>query len=560
VSQLFNDEKLKAKGFNADVNFTIATDENGLALSPLNLAIQAYRDNDDKIILELLKNYADVNGQEENFGFVPLIMACHMTNEQDALHIIKILCSHTFYQGQERLCNINVQDNAGNSALHHAALTNKLELTKYFIEELQISTALENGDNQAAIDVTSDAAIEAYLATYQQKKAQEEDKQKKQSKLGKILSVLKVKPKRDESEVEDNFLKNMKGHRERLDTSTGKPNMGRRTVNIVDTTNKKALGNKLGLDDFHVVNRIGGGAFGSVYLVTPKLKKKNSSGEVAAQPYAMKILEKENILSKNLARYALTERNVLQIAGKHPFIVGLDFAFQSQSRLYLVMEYCPGGDLGQQIRVKRKLSEEEARLYICEIIVALEFLHKNGVIFRDLKPENIVLSEDGHINLTDFGLSKENVGDYTALQKSFVGSIAYLAPEILKKQGHTRSLDWYLCGVLLYELIVGIPPYYHNNRNQLFENIKYGPLRIPMSMSNDARDLILNLLNRNPRKRLGAGESDAEQIKEHAFFKDVNWEDVYNRKLDMPQIEVKKNLEVNVEHLREYKKGEKESE
>ena len=136
-----------------------------------------------------------------------------------------------------------------------------------------------------------------------------------------------MKPKRDENEVEDNFLKNMKTNRERLDTSTGRPNMGRRTVNIVDTSNKKGMGSKLGLDDFNVLNRIGGGAFGSVYLVTPKLKKKNSNDEVAAQPYAMKILEKENVLSKNLARYAITERNVLQIAGKHPFIVGLDFAF-----------------------------------------------------------------------------------------------------------------------------------------------------------------------------------------------------------------------------------------
>ena len=127
------------------------------------------------------------------------------------------------------------------------------------------------------------------------------------------------------------------------------------------------------------------------------------------------------------------------------------------------MEFCPGGDLGNQVKLKKKLSEQEARLYISEIIIALEYLHKNKIIFRDLKPENIVLSADGHIKLTDFGLSKENVGSLMD-NKSFVGSIAYLAPEILKKQGHSKSIDWYLTGVLLYELIVGIPPYYHNNR------------------------------------------------------------------------------------------------
>lgn len=226
----------------------------------------------------------------------------------------------------------------------------------------------------------------------------------------------------------------------------------------------------------------------------------------------------------------MTERNVLSIAGKHPLIVGLDYAFQNEHRLYLIMEFCPGGDLGKQIKLKRKLPEEEARLYICEVIIAIEFLHKNKIIFRDLKPENIVLDKNGHLKLTDFGLSKENVGDLWD-NKSFVGSIAYLAPEILKKQPHSRSLDWYLTGVLLYEMLVGIPPYYNNNRKILFENIQTGPLRIPHTMSLEARDLILNLLNRNPKKRMGAGEADSEELKRHAFFKDIKWDDVAQHKL-----------------------------
>ena len=110
--------------------------------------------------------------------------------------------------------------------------------------------------------------------------------------------------------------------------------------------------------------------------------------------------------------------------------------------------------------------------------------------------------------------------------RSFVGSIAYLAPEILKKQPHNKSLDWYLTGVLLYEMLVGIPPYYNNNRKILFENIQTGPLRIPHTMSLEARDLILNLLNRNPKKRMGASDQDSEELKRHQFFANVNWEDV----------------------------------
>ena len=158
------------------------------------------------------------------------------------------------------------------------------------------------------------------------------------------------------------------------------------------------------------------------------------------------------------------------------------------------------------------------KLYIAEIIEAIEFLHKNKIIFRDLKPENIVLSETGHVKLTDFGLSKENVGSFME-NKSFVGSIAYLAPEILKKQGHSKSIDWYLTGVLMYELIVGIPPYYDNNRKTLFDNILTGPLRIPHTMSLEARDLVLNLLNRNPKRDLELAQMMLNLSKPTSFLK-----------------------------------------
>ena len=124
------------------------------------------------------------------------------------------------------------------------------------------------------------------------------------------------------------------------------------------------------------------------------------------------------------------------------------------------------------------MTEDEAKLYICEIILALQFLHQQNIVCRDLKPENIVLTADGHAKLTDFGLSKSDLDDQVGSQ-SFVGSIAYLAPEILKKQNHYKSIDWYLTGLILYEMIVGQPPYYKNNRKDLLENILSGPLRIP---------------------------------------------------------------------------------
>jgi len=167
--------------------------------------------------------------------------------------------------------------------------------------------------------------------------------------------------------------------------------------------------------------------------------------------------------------------------------------------------------------MKKKFTEDEARLYMAEIIIGLEFLHENKIIYRDLKPENLVLDEDGHVKLTDFGLSKENVSEIDQAN-SFVGSICYLPPEVLNKTGHTRSIDWYLCGVLLYEMIVGIPPYYNQNRRELFKNILYGKLKIPKEVSEPAKKLISALMERNPKKRLGAGPTDAEELKKHKFF------------------------------------------
>lgn len=275
---------------------------------------------------------------------------------------------------------------------------------------------------------------------------------------------------------------------------------------------------------FNPIGRLGRGSFGEVYLV-----EKLPEGFL----YAMKILHKRKIMGQNLVRYARTERDVLSYFS-HPFIVSIKYAFQTPEKLYMILEYCPGGDLGAVLKREKKLSEERARLYLTEIILALEELHKKDIIFRDLKPDNVVLDEDGHALLTDFGLSKEGINNNTSA-KSFCGSVAYLAPEVLRRQGHGKSVDWYLVGVLFYEMVVGIPPYFSSNKDQMFKNIKSGPLRMPERLSKDAKDLIIKLLNKNPSKRLGAGKKDAEELKTHSFFSGVNWESVMQRKQKMPK-------------------------
>jgi serine/threonine protein kinase len=248
----------------------------------------------------------------------------------------------------------------------------------------------------------------------------------------------------------------------------------------------------------------------------------------------MKVLNKDRILSQNLIKYVRAERNVLSITN-HPFIVKLYFAFQTMNRLFLILEYCPGGDLSKHLFFEKKFCESRAKFYICEVLLALENLHKRNIIFRDLKPDNVVLDEEGHCKLTDFGLSKEGVSDFQSA-KSFCGSIAYLAPEMIKKQGHGKSVDWYLLGVLFYEMIVGITPYFSNNKDQIFYNIENAELRIPQFVSKDAANLLKKLLEKNPLKRIGGSDKDAEEIKEDPYFKDINWDDVYNKKNEAPTI------------------------
>lgn len=160
----------------------------------------------------------------------------------------------------------------------------------------------------------------------------------------------------------------------------------------------------------------------------------------------------------------------------------------------MILDYCPGGDLARVLsrEPKKRFTEDRARIYTAEILLAIQYLHKRDIIFRDLKPDNVVIDADGHALLTDFGLSKEGVLDNISA-KSFCGSVAYLAPEMLKRSGHGKSVDWYLLGVLLYEMLVGQPPYFCHNKEQLFYNIQKGVLKLPASISNEAKSLLISV-------------------------------------------------------------------
>ena len=280
---------------------------------------------------------------------------------------------------------------------------------------------------------------------------------------------------------------------------------------------------KLSFQDFEPLKLLGTGSFGRVLLV-----RYNSNNNL----YAMKELSKAKIKLKKQEEHSKNERD-LMVKLNNPFIVNIKFAFQDESHLYIISEFLQGGDLFFHLhQSKIKFTEEVAKFYIIELILGLEFLHKNNVIFRDLKPENVLLDSKGHIRISDFGLSKllENPKDkaYT-----LCGTLKYLAPEILKNKGYDKSVDWWSLGCIFYEMIMGHLPFKIKG-NTIKPEVFEEKLTFKENLNPVLVDLISQLLTINPKKRLGYGESDAKKIKEHPYFNDVDWEKYYNKEIEPP--------------------------
>ncbi len=264
----------------------------------------------------------------------------------------------------------------------------------------------------------------------------------------------------------------------------------------------------VGFNSFTIEDCLGAGSFGKVFKVRMK-----SNGEL----YAMKVINKKFLMKNNQLKYAITECNVLKLATS-PFILTLYYAFQTPENLYMIIDYCPGGDLNFHI-IQNLFEEDEARFYIAELILGIEHLHELDIIYRDLKPENILINEDNHIKLADFGLAKEGITDIQNT-KSFVGSPAYLAPEMLMRKGVGKSADIYGIGAVLYEMICGTPPFFSNNIKILYKNISQSKLMLHDYFSDELKDLLTQLLCRDPKKRIGV--TDKNELKNHEWFKDID--------------------------------------
>jgi serum/glucocorticoid-regulated kinase 2 len=279
---------------------------------------------------------------------------------------------------------------------------------------------------------------------------------------------------------------------------------------------------KVSLDDFVLLKTVGKGSFGKVVMV-----RKRDDQRV----YAMKILKKEMVLKRKQYEHTLSERRILENID-HSFIVSLRFAFQTEHKLYMVFDFFNGGELYHYLSEGGKFGEERARFYAAEIACALDYLHKRGIVYRDLKPENLILDSNGHIRITDFGLSKEGVEGDTIT--SICGTPEYLAPEILRKKPYGVAVDWWSLGTLLFEMIVGLPPFYDRNRPTMYKKILEAPLTPPPDMSPEAVDLCSKMLVREPQNRLGY--RGAAEIKAHPFFSSIDWEKLERKEHTPPWV------------------------
>ena len=280
---------------------------------------------------------------------------------------------------------------------------------------------------------------------------------------------------------------------------------------------------KICYDDFIPLKLLGTGSFGRVLLV----RKKNNNNL-----YAMKILIKSYLKQKKQEEHTRTERD-LMVKINSPFIMNIKYAFQDEIQLYLITDFMQGGDMFFHLHEKGRFKSDRTKFYIIEIVLAIEFLHKNKMIYRDLKPENILMDKEGHIKISDFGLSKilEDMNDKVF---TLCGTPQYIAPEVIYKKGYDKGVDWWSLGCIFYEMLTGYLPFNIPKGGKISPKIFEVPVKFPKNISDNEIDLIKKLLTLNPKKRIGHGETDANDIKKHPYFNGVDWNKYLKKEIQPP--------------------------
>jgi len=271
-----------------------------------------------------------------------------------------------------------------------------------------------------------------------------------------------------------------------------------------------------------VIKTIGTGTFARVCLCKQKKSRRY---------YALKILSMADVIKLKQVEHVKNEKNILSQV-EHPFIVAMVWSHKDATSLYMLFTFVCGGELFSYLRSAGKFSYSTSFFYAAEIVSALEYLHSLSIIYRDMKPENLMVDREGHLRMTDFGFAKK-ISDRTW---TLCGTPEYLAPEIIQSKGHNKAVDWWALGILVYEMLAGFPPFFDDNPFGIYEKILGGKIEWPKSIDNLGKDLIKKLLVIDRTKRLGNMKAGAEDVKRHKWFKGVDWEDVYYKKLKPPMV------------------------
>lgn len=277
---------------------------------------------------------------------------------------------------------------------------------------------------------------------------------------------------------------------------------------------------KYHFSDFQILRTLGTGSFGRVHLV-----RSNHNGRF----YTLKILSKRTIVKYKQVEHTNDERKILSVLA-HPFIVKMWGTFQDAKHLFIVMDFVEGGELFSLLKRSKRFPSPVAKFYAAEIILVLEYLHSNDIIYRDLKPENILLDRNGHIKVVDFGFAKY-VPDVTY---TLCGTPDYIAPEVINTKAYNKSVDWWSLGILIYEMLAGVTPFTASNPVKTYENILSAPLTFPNFFEENVINLLNGLINRDLSNRLGNLKGGTQDVKNHPWFSEVIWEKILHRKIETP--------------------------
>uniref|UniRef100_A0A8C1YEG6 protein kinase C n=1 Tax=Cyprinus carpio TaxID=7962 RepID=A0A8C1YEG6_CYPCA len=283
------------------------------------------------------------------------------------------------------------------------------------------------------------------------------------------------------------------------------------------------------LKDFKCVAVLGRGHFGKVLL---------AEYSITGEMFAIKALKKGDIVARDEVESLMCEKRIFETVNsvRHPFLVNLFACFQTKEHVCFVMEYAAGGDLMMHIHAD-VFSEPRATFYAACVVLGLQFLHEHEIVYRDLKLDNLLLDTEGFVKIADFGLCKEGMG-YQDRTSTFCGTPEFLAPEVLTETSYTRAVDWWGLGVLIFEMLVGESPFPGDDEEEVFDSIVNDEVRYPRFLSTEAISIMRRLLRRNPERRLGAGERDAEDVKKHLFFRNIDWDGLLAKKVKPPFVPV----------------------